>query len=61
MRLRLAVAGAAATLALAFGGGALFVWSGIYNVAATEQHTAPVYAILDIATQKSIERRARAI
>jgi mono/diheme cytochrome c family protein len=59
--LRLAFAGAAATVALALMAAALFVWSGVYNVAATEQHTAPVYAMLEVATQQSIARRARAI
>jgi mono/diheme cytochrome c family protein len=55
------VTGAAATLALAFLAAALFVWSGVYNVAATEQHTAPIYAMLEVVTQQSIARRARAI
>jgi mono/diheme cytochrome c family protein len=41
--------------ALAAAGGAAF---GVYNVAATEQHTAPVYWLLDFALKRSIEQRA---
>ena len=61
MRLRFAATGAAATLALGCIAAALFVWSGIYNVAATEQHTAAIYAMLEAATQQSVARRARTI
>jgi mono/diheme cytochrome c family protein len=34
---------------------------GVYNVAATEQHTAPVYWLLDFALKRSIEQRAEHI
>lgn len=42
-------------------GAALFVYSGVYNIAATEQHTAPVYWILDTAMRRSVLRRAQEI
>ncbi len=59
---RRAVIGLVATIiAAAAVGSSLFVWSGVYNVAATVQHTAPVYALLTVATQHSIARRARTI
>ena len=38
-------------------GGVLFVYGGLYNVAATEQHTEPVYRLLDYAMQRSVKRR----
>lgn len=38
-------------------GGVLFVVAGLYNVAATEQHTEPVYRLLDYAMQRSVKRR----
>jgi mono/diheme cytochrome c family protein len=42
-------------------GGAVVVWSGIYNVAATSQHIAPVYRILEVAMRRSVVTRARHI
>lgn len=42
-------------------GAALFIYSGLYNVAATRQHTAPVYWILETAMRRSVHRRSRAI
>lgn len=38
-------------------GGALFIYSGFYNVAATEQHTAPVYWLLNAAMRRSVQHR----
>lgn len=35
-----------------------FVAAGIYNVAATEQHTAPVYWLLDYAMRRSVKNRS---
>ena len=42
-------------------GGTLFVYSGLYNVAATVQHTAPVYWLLNVVMRQSVQHRARAI
>ena len=61
MSARAALLGAAGMLVLALVCAAAFVWSGLYNVAATEQHTAPIYALLDLTTRQSIARRARAL
>ena len=40
---------------------ASFVRSGYYNVAATEQHTAPVYWLLEAGMNKSVKARAAGI
>jgi mono/diheme cytochrome c family protein len=40
------------------GGTALFVWSGAYNVAASSQHTQPVYTLLEYAMTRSVRVRA---
>ena len=61
MRLRAALIGAAAVIACALAAASAFIWTVFYNVAATEQHTAPVYALLDFATQRSITQRARRV
>jgi mono/diheme cytochrome c family protein len=39
----------------------VFVWSGVYNVGAIVQHTAPVYQLLEYAMRKSVNLRARAV
>ena len=45
----------AMTMLLAAAAGGAFVYAGIYNVAATEQHTAPVYWLLDYAMRRSVK------
>jgi mono/diheme cytochrome c family protein len=47
-------AGAAVT---AFG----VVWSGVYDIAATKPHTAPVYWLLEVAMRRSVRSHARDI
>jgi mono/diheme cytochrome c family protein len=49
----IAIAGAA--------GGALFVWSGIYDISATDQHLAPTYWLLDTSMRRSVKQRAEKI
>ncbi|KQU84259.1 cytochrome C [Variovorax sp. Root318D1] len=49
----LGLAGAAA--------GALVVYGGLYNVAATAQHTQPVHSLLETAMHQSVKLRARNI
>lgn len=49
----LGLAGAAA--------GALVVYGGLYDVAATSQHTQPVYSLLETAMHQSVRLRARGI
>jgi mono/diheme cytochrome c family protein len=39
----------------------VFLYTGIYNVSATEQHTGLVYQLLDFTMQRSVQRRADAI
>jgi mono/diheme cytochrome c family protein len=41
--------------------GALYVYFGRYNVAATDQHTAPVYWLLEVAMRQSVAQRAKEI
>jgi mono/diheme cytochrome c family protein len=43
------------------GGGALVVYGGLYNVAATVQHTQPVHSLLETAMHQSVKLRARNI
>ncbi len=46
---------------LAVVGGLAFVYSGIYNVAATNKHSALVHWVLHTTMEKSVERRAENI
>lgn len=39
-------------------GAAVFVWSGIYNIAGSSQHTQPVYSLLEKTMQQSVRLRA---
>lgn len=45
--------------ACAAAGGALFLFSGIYDVAATDQHRRPVYWLLETAMRQSVRHHAR--
>lgn len=47
--------------AAAAAGAGLYVYFGVYSVAATEQHTAPVYWLLDIAMRRSVAQHAENI
>ena len=49
----------AKTLAAAAIGIAVFVSSGMYNIAATDQHTKPIYWLTEFAMQRSVQLRAR--
>ena len=51
----------AALAALGTLGGAWFIHAGLYNPAATVQHTAPVYWLLNVAMRRSVIRQARDI
>jgi mono/diheme cytochrome c family protein len=44
-----------------FVAGALFVYAGVYDVAATKQHIAPVYWLLEATMRQSVRRHARDI
>lgn len=50
-----------ACAAIAAAAGAAFVYSGLYDVSATDQHLRATYHVLHLTMEKSIERRARAI
>jgi mono/diheme cytochrome c family protein len=47
-----------ALLLAAAAGGAAFVLSGVYDVSATEQHTQPVYWLLNETMRRSVKRRS---
>lgn len=47
--------------ATATAAGAIFVWSGVYNIAASSPHTQAVYALLEKTMQQSVRLRARRI
>ena len=47
-----------ALVALTAGGAVVFLWSGVYNVAASSQHTQLVYSVLEYAMQRSVGLRA---
>jgi mono/diheme cytochrome c family protein len=50
-----------AVIVLAALGGTAFVWSGVYNIAASSQHTQPVYSLLERTMHQSVRLRASAI
>ena len=41
--------------------GAAVLYSGFYNIAATEQHTAPVHWVLEVGMRRSVRHHARAV
>lgn len=57
---KLVIAAAAAGL-LAVGAAALLVHSGFYDIAATEQHTRPVFKLMDYAMRRSVKVRTGSI
>lgn len=60
-RLTAIVATLAGLAVVAGAGAAAFAWSGFYNIAATAQHTQPVYTLLELVGEQSIRRSARDI
>lgn len=50
-----------ALAAIAAIGGTLLIYLGVYNPAATIQHTAPVYWLLTVAMRQAVEQRAKDI
>jgi mono/diheme cytochrome c family protein len=45
----------------ALAGAALLIRLGVYDISATEQHTTPVYRLMEITLRYSVQRRARDI
>lgn len=37
----------------------IFIWSGLYNIGADDTHTRPVYSVLQVLRERSIEARAQ--
>jgi len=54
-------AGLLVLLLLGAGGAAAFVWSGIYDVSATDQHLAPTYHLIKKTMERAVERRSAGI
>ncbi|TFZ07148.1 c-type cytochrome [Ramlibacter henchirensis] len=54
IRLRTLFLGLLLALVLAGGVAALLVWRGVYDISATDQHTAPVFKVLDYAMRRSV-------
>jgi mono/diheme cytochrome c family protein len=50
-----------ALLVLALAGAAAFVYSGLYDISATDQHLAPTYHAIRKTMERSVERRAKDI
>jgi len=46
---------------LLLGGASAFVYSGLYNLAATDQHTAPVFWLLNTVMRRAVHHHARDI
>ncbi|MCC6534775.1 MAG: c-type cytochrome [Burkholderiales bacterium] len=61
LRLRTAASAIAVFLVLLAASAAAVMYAGIYSVAATEQHLAPTFRLLDVGLRRSVERHARNI
>lgn len=59
MKIRLRTIGMVLLLAVTAAGA--FVYAGIYNIAATEQHIKPVYHLLEYAMRRSVKLRAASV
>lgn len=57
-RIRTILVTTAALGLVAATGAVAFVWSGVYDVSASSQHTQPVYSLLERAMQRSVQLRA---
>jgi cytochrome c1 len=47
-----------ATLLIAAAAGVAFIYSGVYEVSATRQHTTPVFWVLEVTMRNAVRRRA---
>src|SRR5690606_30847442 len=56
-RKRIVIITLAGSAAIATVSGAIVVYSGIYDVSATRQHTAAVYHLLETSLRRSVEMR----
>src|SRR6476646_7274723 len=55
---KVAIKAVAGTLGAAFVAFVVFICSGVYDVAATEQHTKPVYWLTEFVMQRSVQVRS---
>jgi mono/diheme cytochrome c family protein len=51
----------AVVAALGAAGAAAFVWSGFYDISATDQHLRPTYHLIKKVMERAVERRAKGI
>src|SRR5215207_8388336 len=61
IRPRTMLIGAALSGAVVAAGGAAFVYSGIYDVSAVDQHTKPVYWLIELTMRRAVAVRAKEI
>jgi mono/diheme cytochrome c family protein len=61
VRLRTVLLVLLSLVVLAGAGGAIILYTGVYNVSALKQHTAPVYALLNAGLIQSVKARAEDI
>src|SRR5215216_4180178 len=59
IRPRTMLIGAALAGAVVVAGGAAFVYSGIYDISAVDQHTKPVYWLIELTMRRSVAVRAK--
>ena len=61
MKYPVALAGVVAAAAAVLAGAGLFVFSGVYNVAATSQHLQPIHTLLETTMRQSVRLRASSV
>src|SRR6478672_2701792 len=61
VRLRRFAVWAAALIAISVFGAAAFVYSGVYDISATEQHTPPVYWVIEATMRRSVHAHASGV
>lgn len=57
--MKIALAAVGATLGVAVLGLAVFIISGVYDISAVDQHTKPIYWLIELTMQRSVQLRAR--
>src|ERR1043165_7780998 len=58
-RIRRWLPGAVFAILAVVAGGAAFVYSGVYDISAVDQHTKPVYWLIEFTMRRSVALRAR--
>lgn len=61
IRLRTLLLAALLALAGAVAAAAVVVWTGVYDISATRQHTGPVFKLLDVAMRRAVKARGETV